>query len=692
MPQYVYDSCEALSFVNDSAIRLPRFQRKRSWDEAKGFGLVVSLIKKYPLGVVVLNKEKETKWLLDGRQRRWALGVMLDDPHEVYRWSCKFLKIKIKDTPKDFRVKYWEGLAQYIGANADESDESGPVEGRLDFDDEGVADEAVGIGKRSDMAPFGHLLDYLVEVHSAKSEDYFAQLFDVKLDRKVKPSLKYYSKGEVDGVLLRNLIKGYLDKNVAQADTAAAFSGYVDQKYFLTGKAASKSYLAAIELHWPQISKGLSFYRFIRSLLTESKIGTVTLTEASDLDAQRVFEIINTKGQKLSAAEISSADRNWNTRLISPSKLLKLHAKTVYKRLEIDIDAPLVRWDVPATLIQELRLQGDYTLFYPKHPKSKEDSTASEFESQVGYGFKLLSSIKYQSINKACIVDLSQAEDVDWDEFLDVVSGTFGDIDEVLSQVPYFACFKSWNLDLNTLYGPASSIRVAAQFYLDWEAKGSPKKDSEARNKFIANCLSCFDRLVYERLMREWTSASDSVLKRKLTSFKSQIAANAGHVEEHVGEEAWRALVSGACEKNRLGDFEVNSDKSIEIFRGLLLHMSCVKGIFNVAPYEKELLTIDHFTPESRFSSLQHNLQLRGNWLCNLVAVPDKLNKQKGTNTFSSMKEVQRRSYLHYLGWQADKVAPFASGKGMEKFIKERQNDYTTKFLNSRKLSLGTFQ
>ena len=56
------------------------------------------------------------------------------------------------------------------------------------------------------------------------------------------------------------------------------------------------------------------------------------------------------------------------------------------------------------------------------------------------------------------------------------------------------------------------------------------------------------------------------------------------------------------------------------------------------------------------------------------------------------MKEVQRRSYLHYLGWRANKVAPFATGKGMERFMKERQNDYTTKFLNSRKLSLGTFQ
>ena len=692
MPQYEYDSYEALSFVNDSAIRLPRFQRKRSWDEAKGFGLVVSLIKKYPLGVVVLNKEKGTKWLLDGRQRRWALGAMLDDPHVVYRWSCKFLKIKTKDTPKDFRVKYWDGLSQYIGSNADESDESGPLDGRLDFDAEGVGEEAAGITKLADMAPFAELLDYLVDVHSAKSVDFYAQLFDINLDKNVKLSLKYYSKGKLDGTLLRNLIKEYLNKNVARNDSVEEFSAFVDQKYFLTGKAASKSYRNAISSHWPQLSKGLSFYRFMRFLLTESKIGTVTLTDASDLDAQRVFEIINTKGQKLSAAEISSADRNWNTRLVNPSNLLKVHAKTVYKRLEIDIDAPLVRWDVPATLIQELRSKGSFSLFYPKQLKAESGSTASEFESQIGYGFKLLSAIKYQSINKACIDDLSQAEDVDWDDFLDVVSGTFGDIDEVLSQVPYFACFKSWNLDLNTLYGPASSIRVAAQFYLDWEAKGSPKKDSEARNKFIANCLSCFDRLVYERLMREWTSASDSVLKRKLKSFNAQIEADADYVENHIGDDAWLALAQGACLKNTLGDFSVASDKSIEILRGLLLHINCVKCIANIIPYEKEMLTIDHFTPESYFSSLQPNLRLKGNWLCNLVAVPDKLNKQKGTKAYSSLKDVHKRAYLHYLGWQARTVAPYASGDRMESFMKERQADYTIKFLNSRKSSLRTFK
>jgi hypothetical protein len=192
--------------------------------------------------------------------------------------------------------------------------------------------------------------------------------------------------------------------------------------------------------------------------------------------------------------------------------------------------------------------------------------------------------------------------------------------------------------------------------------------------------------------MREWTSASDSVLKRKLKLFNAQIEADADYVEDHIGDDAWLALAQGACLKNTLGDFSVDSDKSIEILRGLLLHINCVKGIANIIPYEKEMLTIDHFTPESYFSSLQPNLRLKGNWLCNLVAVPDKLNKQKGTKAYSSMKDVHKRAYLHYLGWQARTVAPYASGDRMESFMKERQADYTINFLNSRKSSLRTFK
>ena len=66
------------TFIQDRTIKLPRFQRKQTWDAKKNFQLCVSLFKQYPIGVCILSHEKlsdtrSVKFLLDGRQRRNAL-------------------------------------------------------------------------------------------------------------------------------------------------------------------------------------------------------------------------------------------------------------------------------------------------------------------------------------------------------------------------------------------------------------------------------------------------------------------------------------------------------------------------------------------------------------------------------------------------------------------------------------------
>ena len=59
------------SFIDDNNIKLPRFQRKQTWDDKKNFELIISLFKEYPIGVSILNVEEQdgykTRWLLDGR-------------------------------------------------------------------------------------------------------------------------------------------------------------------------------------------------------------------------------------------------------------------------------------------------------------------------------------------------------------------------------------------------------------------------------------------------------------------------------------------------------------------------------------------------------------------------------------------------------------------------------------------------
>lgn len=81
---YSIETRTVTEFVTDNTIRLPRFQRKSTWKPDQNFELAISMFKGYPLGVIVINDERGTSWLLDGRQRRNALKELRNNPDTVY--------------------------------------------------------------------------------------------------------------------------------------------------------------------------------------------------------------------------------------------------------------------------------------------------------------------------------------------------------------------------------------------------------------------------------------------------------------------------------------------------------------------------------------------------------------------------------------------------------------------------------
>lgn len=86
------------TFIIDRNIKLPRFQRKQTWDEKKNFQLCISLFKEYPIGVCILSvdvtREKTVRWLLDGRQRKNALSLIYEDPENENLYSDRFLHVE----------------------------------------------------------------------------------------------------------------------------------------------------------------------------------------------------------------------------------------------------------------------------------------------------------------------------------------------------------------------------------------------------------------------------------------------------------------------------------------------------------------------------------------------------------------------------------------------------------------------
>ncbi len=150
------------TFITDRNVKLPRFQRKQTWDEKKNFQLCISLFKEYPIGVCILSvdesKGKTVRWLLDGRQRKNALTMIHDDPENIYNWAKKFIRFKNSDQPNELEEKYWEKINEYIEADADEEFEAVT---RENGDDDSEVNE-INAEENIDESTYG--LELLLEI------------------------------------------------------------------------------------------------------------------------------------------------------------------------------------------------------------------------------------------------------------------------------------------------------------------------------------------------------------------------------------------------------------------------------------------------------------------------------------------------------------------------------------------------
>ena len=92
-------------FIEDTSIKLPRFQRKNVWNDSRKSLLGISIFKNYPIGVSIIWIQNNQKWLLDGRQRRNAITEIMNNPMKMYEWATTALH--------ENRVDMHEGCYEY---------------------------------------------------------------------------------------------------------------------------------------------------------------------------------------------------------------------------------------------------------------------------------------------------------------------------------------------------------------------------------------------------------------------------------------------------------------------------------------------------------------------------------------------------------------------------------------------------
>ena len=620
------------TFITDRNVKLPRFQRKQTWDEKKNFQLCISLFKEYPIGVCILsleeNKGKTVRWLLDGRQRKNALVMMYDDPENIYNWAKKFIGFKNSDQPSEIEEKFTSKINEYIEADLDDEFEISEPDNDEDKSISSDADDENIISSGTYGLDF--LLDIIKIIHNKQKKNTgFTKPFDLTKYVNRLP----YIENDIQGVKLSSRkVKTFIDEYRKYCDDE--YIDYEDEKSFYSFLKVrcdiqdEKKTIACIKEKWEAIKERILIVEKIDSLLTNSKIGVIEVKNLTPSDSQKIFNIINSEGEKLTAVEILSAKPHWNIIVDNPTQYAIEATKELYKRIGT-VQSDVVRWDLPATFIKRIG----------KNVAIKQFSDSkSDFEKELTYGFKILSGIYVGGVKKESIEELSKAS-LNWSSDIETLIYDFQNMFKLISSFDYFKYLKSWNITIMELTSDAIALDFIIIAYKDWCRKGKPIGDTKAK-QFQKNCFILWDRLIFEYINKQWRGSSDQKIANNIVLLKNETDL---FVPIHM--DKWRNILEDQI-------FEYSSIENVDIsmvtMKPLLYHFYCLMQI--QGPDTSYDIEIDHIIPQTLFneSTISRKEVIQNNIL-NLGLLP------KDENVAKSNKKL----ILIDSQWLKDQIAKY---------------------------------
>ncbi|WP_276278279.1 DUF262 domain-containing protein [Haloarcula regularis] len=475
MPGYDLNTESINSFVDDSQIELPRFQRKLTWTDKDNFKLCLSVFKGYPLGVIVLSKDADKKYLLDGRQRRFALDEMRN-PERVYDWARSAIGFNLGVSEDDLREQYWKYVDQYFGEfEEDVDDEDEEIDEDLPDDDEET--DSVSYADSSHQGEDENLislLDIILTVHpKRKKASGITKPFDFRdeisnLDYIVDPPSGYRF---VDTEQLLDWIE-YRSGGRTTPDMSD-FSQDDLYDWLMAGKtpgnnenSKEETIRKEIDRNWDQINRVFSALDDLDTTLSNRKIGYMEVRDATANDEKKIFEIINSEGTDLTAVEILSAKPAYNIDIENPSDEILEDIERLYQK-EMEVSRQeAVRWDRPATLYSRLEVP---TLF-PEEGYS--------FERKVRIGFKLMSGYYLNGISKDDFEALAKNENINWGST--ELEQQLNHIESYISGHSIVSFWKAWGDPLVRMTSEAVAVNYLLCMLKYWEILGKPTSSTSA--------------------------------------------------------------------------------------------------------------------------------------------------------------------------------------------------------------------
>lgn len=637
------------AFITDRGIKLPRFQRKQTWDEKKNFQLCISVFKHYPIGVCILSRDSgnnDTRWLLDGRQRKNALTLMYKDPENIYNWARKFVKFSNRDQPDELSDKFWNKINEYLEEDSLMKDETLGEEDAYEVeetDDEFVNESEEKYSSSKDGLEF--LLEIIKIIHNKKNNGTgFTLPFDFGSSVEGVP---YLENGEnrLSSAKLKTFIDEYrtfCDYNVFEYTEYESFLKFLeDRRVSIKDSITLKKILKD---RWSAILDRINILNKIDNLLTSCEIGVIEVSNLSASDSQKIFEIINSEGEKLTAVEILSAKPSWNNRIINASGKMEEAVKSLYGQMGIVRPDHIVKWDLPATLLRRV----DFRMILKPFTQDKK----SDFEKELTIGFQIMAGIYEGSITKNSIESLSRNTSIRWETDYESLIEDLSQMFKQIRSSDYFQYLKSWKTSIHELTSLGCALNFILVCYTLWKESGKPIGSDYAAKKFIKKCFILWNKLIFEYVNRQWSGSMDS----KISKYLERVHRD-DQVFDPITNDRWMQLLTEIYENAKIGD----SDIKFDLMKPLLYHFYCLSHISG--PDSNYGIEVDHILPQIRFdlSQLDKKNILKDS-LYNLALLPKNENVSKSDKT---LRQIESDWLIHqiekYEQIQKDKFEYFSN-------------------------------
>lgn len=679
---YSIETRTVTEFVTDSNIRLPRFQRKSTWKPSQNFELAISMFKEYPLGVIVINDEKGTSWLLDGRQRRNALKELRDNPDLVYDAAKTYIKFKSNEPEDSLKEKFWQKVDSYLVNYAAMSDEEiAQAEGNEDMGEEDPANED-GINRARQQEGLKTLLDIILMVHQKKKDKesglsygQWERLF--KLD-KFLSNLEYATKRDnyrinpeqLHEFLLKIGKKAKMENRIADADF---FMEYVDEKIKEGQESAFKMH---IERHWDDMARVISVVMRSEELFRRARIGVISIKNVTPLDAQNIFSRINSGGTPLSPEELISAKPFWNEPILDCNTEVRNLVRDLYRRLDVSVpeDGRIVRWDIIATLMNRIK---DNKLFFESYVSSPQNNANKpQAFPQISIGFRLISAWFMKGVSKVHINALEQNKEIRWPESINRFVNDFNCMCSVLINDDFFKSLALWDAPMIKMVGASATFDFCAIMFQHWCDLESPCHNGAELFKFYRHARALFDNIVFEYATGFWKGSGDSKMAKHLRAPNNRFIP--------LDNSTWKILLTEICTNGTYNGQPI-ARANIE---PLIYYQMVLRGLHYPLETQYE---IDHILPQSRLKN-NHSIP---SWfmdsVINLSLLPRKDNNDKNDRLLLDLKGTcLAHTVSSFTGICIDDFEKFSNTSNIPDLIELREALWIRTFGDNRLNTLNT--